>query len=67
MKKIKQKTNSVLVTNLSKKDVEEIIKDAKKGNIQAKLTIIIHNQAMINEKLNSLLTYKDKPKCRTLK
>ena len=45
----------VLVPNFSELLIERIVKEAKKGNMNCKLDLIMHNQAIINKKLNKLL------------
>ncbi len=42
--------------NLTEELKVVVIKQADKGNIQAKLEMIIHNQGVINDKLHTLLS-----------
>jgi hypothetical protein len=39
----------------SQEDLEKIVKSAESGNMADKLNLILHNQAVLNIKLNTLL------------
>jgi len=49
------KFNFVVTHNFNDKDIKELEEYAKIGNIQAKLDLIMHNQLIINHKLNKIL------------
>lgn len=46
------KCMAVIFRDYSEKEIDEEILRAQDGNIQAKLNLIMHNQAILNEKLN---------------
>lgn len=48
----------VVFYDMSKEDIEREMLRAGDGNIQAKLNLIMHNQAILNEKLNKIIKEK---------
>ena len=56
MKKVKKsKFGCMIVPNFSEEDLEKKLDAAVKGNIPAMLELVLHNQFIINEKLNKLI------------
>lgn len=49
--------DKLITPKLSEEEIIEITKYAEEGNIPAKLTLILHNQRLLNEKINTLLAY----------
>lgn len=47
--------DKLVTPKLSEEEIDEITKYAEEGNIPAKLTLILHNQRLLNEKINTLL------------
>ena len=45
----------VIGPELDSREAEKTVREASKGNIQARLHLIMHNQLIINNKLNKLL------------
>ena len=56
---MKLKTSKFIVADLSQEDLDYTMKIAK-DNIPATLLMIMHNQAVINEKLDKILNKKGK-------
>lgn len=55
----KPKCNFIIVPDFSEEDLKSREKDwVKKGNIPAAIELILHNQFIINTKLNRLLEKK---------
>ena len=57
---MKVKYPKVLSRNFNKKEAGILLKDLAKGNIPAYLNVILHNQLVLNDKLNKLLVKKKK-------
>jgi len=54
MEKTEELCNQILFPKLTEKNIDEIKELAEAGNMQAKLDLIMHNQRVINDKLNKL-------------
>lgn len=58
MKEKSQISKELMVYTLTQKGLDERAISAEAGNLQAKLDLILHNQGILNEKLNNLLQEK---------
>ena len=47
--------DKLITPSIPEEDIYEITKSAEEGNISAKLTLVLHNQGLLNEKINTLL------------
>lgn len=47
--------DKLITPKLSEEEIVDITKSAEEGNISAKLTLVLHNQGLLNEKINTLL------------
>lgn len=56
-RKEKKVFNLFLDMLFSEEELDEVCKLAEEGNLPAKLAIILHNQRILNEKINTLLAY----------
>ena len=56
-KKDKKKVSDkmIIARNMSEEELNKTMKWAEKGNFPAKIEILMHNQRIINDKLNKLL------------
>lgn len=47
--------DKLVAPKLSEEEIDEIIKYAEEGNIPARLTLVLHNQGLLDKKINTLL------------
>lgn len=56
MQEDKTKENqNIVAIKYTNQDILELIKHAEKGNLQAKISLVLHNQRILNLKLNKIL------------
>lgn len=56
-RKEKEVYNRFLDILFTEEEMNEVCKVAEEGDITAKLAIILHNQRILNEKINTLIAY----------
>ncbi len=54
------KYDKVIFPDLTEEEMEKVKADMVSGNIPAMVMIVMHNQAVLNEKLNKLIKRKEK-------